>query len=383
MAELSNSYIKGFVETCFKAGVHEKQAAALLDLAAVSMEKSAAGPSFWKGVGQLITGTGNVVGGAGKAVFGGGSTVLKPVGKGLGWLNDKAMVQPMKHYMDTKNHLAAFMHLLGVGALPPAVGLTAFQNWRDRSDSKLADAVNDVLGDPELLVFGNGGGSSSRDTSTYRPRYSSSGSSVRSVASPNNIPGTTDFTLTPGEQKLQGDSAGTTVGTSVLPRSVEDLVNRRRKLSQALATLQDTDSKSVSATVRARSGGNNAVNELNEQLADVDSQIDTLLGEHNRQVGINNANLAADRARLEKDLSDAKRRDLHQSTIGYNNPDAWWQNVANRALEFTGIRDTDAEAYQRAEDIRNLTDRLRDANATKPQDEIDVVKAKRDIANLK
>lgn len=379
MAELSNSYIKGFVETCFKAGVHEKQAAALLDLAAVSMEKSAAGPSFLKGIGQLITGTGNVVGGTGKAILRGGNAVLKPVR----WVNDKVMVQPIKHYADSKKYPAILAHLLGVGALPPAVGFTAFQNWRDSSDSKLADAVNDFLGAPELLVFGGGRGSSYKDTSTYRPSFYSGRGSVRDVASPNNIPGTTDFTLTPGEQKLQGGSNSTTIGTSVLPRSVEDLVNRRRKLSQAIATLQGTDSNSISATVRARSGGNNAVNELNEQLSDVDSQIDTLLGEHNRQVGINNANLAADRARLEKDLSDAKRRDLHQSTIGYNNPDAWWQNVANRALEFTGIRDTDAEAYQRAEDLRKLTDSLREARATKPQEEIDVAKAKRDIANLK
>ena len=61
MAELTDSYIKGFVETCFKAGVHEKQAAAMLDLVAESsaMEKIKAllsgrvvGPKAYKGTGQ-------------------------------------------------------------------------------------------------------------------------------------------------------------------------------------------------------------------------------------------------------------------------------------------------------------------------------------------
>lgn len=387
MAELSNSYIKGFVETCFKAGMHEKQAAALLDIAASNMEKRAAGPSFWRGVGQLFTGAGNVIGGAGKAVFGGGGTVLKPIGKGIRWVNDKAMVQPVKHYVDTKNYGAAIMHMLGVGAVPPAAGLLAFQNWRDKSDSKFADTINDYLGTPEFGVFGGGGGGIDYDSTATYTRSTPSSSST-SNASPMNIPGTVEYSpaagvsaMTPGEKALAGTAASG--GALVLPESVRSLVDERKDIEQSLKALERRDSTSPSATVRARRGRSAARDELLSRQAELDAQIETLLNDHNRQVAINNSKLKDSQAAAEHALEHAKRRDTHQSQVGYNNPDAsWWQRLANDGLELIGIRDDDVKALQREEELRQLTRKKEQLDKVQPEKELDVARAIRDIKGV-
>lgn len=377
MAELTESYIKGFVETCFKAGVHEKQAAAMLDLVAESsaMEKSAAGPSFWKGIGQLISGTGNVVGGAGKAVFGSGSSILKPVGKGISWVNDKYMVQPIKHYTKNNNYLAALTHAGVFGALPPALGFTAFQNWRANSDSSIADAINDYIGDPELLVFGKGGsGKSGISTRTYSPSYSSS---YTSNASPNNIPGTTSYT--PGETALLG-AAG--ASGAALPESVRELVAKRKSLMSSLKSLRDNSSSSASATVRARSGGDGAA-DIRSQVADLDAQINDALNAHNRQVGINNEDLARAKADAAERLSDARRRDIYQSGVGFNGADKnALERAGNSVLEALGIRDTDVEATSRARDLQTLSRDLDALNKRKDEKLIDVARATSDIERL-
>jgi len=378
MAELTDSYIKGFVETCFKAGVHEKQAAAMLDLVAESsaMEKSAA-PSFWKGVSQLIKGTGNVVGGAGKAIFGSGTSVLRPVGKGISWINDKYMVQPIKHYTKNKNYLAALTHAGVFGALPPALGFTAFQNWRSNSDSSIADAINDYLGNPELLVFGKGGKSGSGiSTSIYTPGGSSS---YTSAASPNNIPGTAGYT--PGEAALLG-AAGSAGSSAALPESVRSLVEKRKGLMTSLRTLRDNSASSDSATLRARSGGDGA-SEIRHQIEDLDKQINDALNAHNRQVGINNQELAQARADASKRLSDARRQDTYQSGIGFNGSDRnALENSVNSALEFLGVRDTDADAVRRANELRSLSREVDALNKRRDEKTIDIARATSDIERL-
>lgn len=375
MAELTDSYIKGFVETCFKAGVHEKQAAAMLDLVAESsaMEKSAS-PSFWKGISQLIKGTGNVVGGAGNAIFNGSSSVFKPIGKGVSWINDKYMVQPIKHYTKNNNYLAALTHAGVFGALPPALGFTAFQNWRANSDSNVADAINDYIGNPELLVFGKGGKSGSGiSTSTYNPNgYSSS----TSDASPNNIPGTSGYTA--GEAALNG----TTGSSDALPESVRDMVAKRKSLMGSLRDLKDSANASGSATMRARNGGNGAA-ELRKQIEDLDRQIGDTLNAHNRQVGINNHNLALQRADAAKRLSDARRQDIYQSTVGFNGADRnALENAGNSILEFLGIRDSDAAAARRANELKTLDRELDALNKRKDERTIDITRAISDIERL-
>lgn len=379
MAELTESYIKGFVETCFKAGVHEKQAAAMLDLAAESsaMEKSAAGPSFWKGIAQLIKGTGNVIGGTGKALFDGGAA-LKPIGKGISWINDKYMVQPIKHYTKNKNYLAALTHAGTFGALPPALGFTAFQNWRANSDSSVADAINDYLGNPELLVFGKGSGKSGAgiSTSTYTPGGTST---YTSAASPNNIPGTAGYT--PGEAALRG-AAGSSGPSAALPESVRSLVEKRKGLMTSLRTLRDSAASSDSATLRARNGGDGAI-EIRNQIEDLDRQINDALNSHNRQVGINNQELAQARADASKRLSNAIRQDTYQSGVGFNGPD---KNVLERAgnsvLEFLGIRDTDADAVRRANERKALSREVDALNKRKDEQAIDIARATSDIERL-
>ena len=378
MAELTDSYIKGFVETCFKAGVHEKQAAAMLDLVAESsaMEKSAA-PSFWKGISQLIKGTGNVVGGAGNALFGGGVSVLKPVGKGISWINDKYMVQPIKHYTKNHNYLAALTHAGVFGALPPALGFTAFQNWRADSDSSIADAINDYLGDPELLVFGKGGKSGSGiSTSTYTPGGSST---YTSAASPNNIPGTAGYT--PGEAALLG-AAGSSGSSAALPESVRSLVEKRKGLMTSLRNLRDSAASSDSATLRARNGGDGA-SEIRSQIEDLDRQINDALNSHNRQVGINNQELAQARAGAAKRLSDARRQDTYQSGVGFNGSDRnALERAGNSILEFLGVRDTDADAVRRANELRSLSREVDALNKRKDEKAIDIARATSDIERL-
>lgn len=363
MAELTGNYIKGFVKACFDAGVHEKQAAAMLDLVATDgIEKLAASPSFWKGVGQLISGTGNVVGGAGKALFDGAS-LLKPVGRGIKGVHNAVMAEPIKHYVKDKNYLAALTHMGMFGALPPAAALTGIQNWRANSDSKLADAINDYLGTPEFLVFGRGG-SPLNSTATYRE--TSSPVTVNND-SPFNIPGTT--TYTPGERKLMGGESGNAYDGEI-PESVRPLIDRRSDLKKAIADIKNTRSRSISATERARAE-DGRVKELQDELRENLRSIEDGLNEHNRQVGINARKLAQQQADALRDLSSAQRRDVYQSGIGFSG-DGAFADMGNKALEFLGIRDDDAEAASRAQELRELERKVREARTMRPGNAVDV-----------
>jgi hypothetical protein len=370
MAELTESYIKGFVETCFKAGVHEKQAAAMLDLVAESsaMEKSAA-PSFWKGIGQLISGTGNVIGGAGMGLLGGSSKVIKPIGKGISWANDKYMTQPIKHYAKNKDFLAAFTHAGTYGVLPPAIGLTAFQNWRANSDSDIATAINDYLGNPEFLVFGNGTGGNGSGISTAVTTAGGGGYyTPTSVDSPLNIPGTS--TYTPGEAALLGTATGGAAGSMAVPASLLPILEERREVANALRNIGSSASSSVSATRRARSGTTAAERELKERARMLDEQLNRGIADHNTQVAINNRNLKQQQAKAEAEYASAVRQDRYQSGIGINS-----DNIAARAvnagLEAIGVRDSDADTVRRDQDIRDKGKARDEINRRAPEKPID------------
>lgn len=368
MAELTGNYIKGFVKACFDAGVHEKQAAAMLDLVAESssMEKSAAGAikNLATGIGQLLSGIGNTAVGTGKLVFGAPwKFAIKPAYTAGKFIHQNAMVEPIKHYVKDKNYLAALTHMGMFGVLPPAAALTGVQNWRANSDSKLADAINDYLGTPEFLVFGRGG-SPLKSTDTYRE--TSSPVTVNND-SPFNIPGTT--TYTPGERKLMGGESGNAYDGEI-PESVRPLIDRRSDLKKAIADLKNTRSRSISATERARAE-DGRVKELQDELRENLRSIEDGLNEHNRQVGMNARKLAQQQADAIRDLSSARRRDVYQSGIGFRG-DGELANMGNKALEFLGIRDDDAEAAARAHELRELERKVREARTMRPGNEVDV-----------
>lgn len=381
MAELTESYIKGFVETCFKAGVHEKQAAAMLDLAAESsaMEKSAS-PSVWKGIKQLFSGTGNIVGGLGHGIFSGGKTIFSPIGKGIRWGNDKYMVQPIKHYSKNKDFLAAFTHAGLYGGLPPVLGLTAFQNWRANSDSGLADAINDYLGDPEFLVLGKGTGGRGSGVSTavtstapaYRPSYNDS---------PLNIPGTTSYT--PGEAQLIGAGSGGTATSSgvVIPERIVPILNERREVARSLNAMRNNASSSRSAARRARTGQSDAERQAVERLRMLDDQWREGVAEHNKQVAINNRDLSRRVAEAEEAYSNAVRRDKYQSGVGVQRPDGFIDDATNSTLEFIGVRDSEEDLLRRERDLIAKDRAVRDLRRIRPEAPVDAGKIQTHVEN--
>lgn len=372
MAELTKSYIKGFVETCFKAGVHEKQAAAMLDLVVASsaaMEKSAAGKvgalkSLATGLGQLAKGVGNTAVGTGKLVLGVPWKLgIKPAYKLGKFIHQNAMVAPIKHYVKNNNYLAALMHAGVLGGAVPLGGAAAFQNWRANSDSKLADAINDLIGDPEMLVFDGAPDYKSIPTSRYggasAPTYSNHDS-------PFNIPGTTSYT--PGEMQLLGDSPD--AGGVVIPDNVKPMIDRHRELKTSIANLKRSRMSSTSATERSRVNSDN-VRELQDELDELTLQIGRALDDHNRQVGINARHIAQRKANAARDLSRAQRRDVYQAGIDLGD-DTWYGRLGNDALETIGIRDTDAEAAARAAELRRLEQAAQEANDLSAGDSVDV-----------
>jgi hypothetical protein len=344
----------------------------MLDLVAESsaMEKQAGGKAELartiKGLGQLASGIGNTAVGASKLLIGApASMILKPTAKTLRSVHNFAMVEPLKHYVKTNNYLAALMHAGVLGGGVPLAGATAFQNWRANSDSKLADMVNDSLGDPELLVFGNGRSSRPRvSTATYKP--SSSNPNSNDNASPFNIPGTT--TYTPGEAALNG--TGNTSYNGEIPERVRPLVDRHKELKRSIKELKSTRSRSTSATERSRATNNDSIVSLQEELDALTKRIGSELDDHNRLVGIEARDIAQLKADAVRDLSRAQRRDIYQSGIDLG--DSTLGRWGNKALEFIGVRDTDEEAASRAAELRELDRRVRDAQQLKPGKSVDV-----------
>ena len=373
MAELTDSYMKGFVETCFKAGVHEKQAAAMLDLvigSSAAMEKSAAGGAIGAfknlatGVGQLVRGVGNTALGAGKIVIGAPlKLAVKPAFKTGKFIHRNAMVEPIKHYVKDKNYLAALMHAGVLGSIPVG-GFAAFQNWRANSDSKVADAINDYFGDPDLFVFD--GTPDYKDISTSRYGYGSNSlSNYNDNDSPFNVPGTSSYT--PGERKLRGGSGSTEM---LVPDRVKPLMDRHRELRTSIDNLKRSRMSSNSATERSRVNSDN-VRELQEELDDLTLQIERELDEHNRQVSINERHIAQRKANAVRDLSRAQRKDVYQAGIDLGD-DTWYGRAGNDLLEITGIRDTDAEAAARAAELRDLEQAAREVDNLRAGNRVDV-----------
>ena len=368
MAELTDSYIKGFVETCFKAGVHEKQAAAMLDLVAESsaMEKSAAGAfkNLATGISQLLRGVGNTAAGTGKIVFGAPwKLAIKPAYKAGKFIHQNAMVEPIKHYVKNKNYLAALMHAGVLGSIPVG-GYAAFQNWRANSDSKVADAINDYIGDPELFVLNDT--PEYKDISTSRYGRNSLSAYNNDNDSPFNIPGTVAYT--PGERQLRGE--GTASSELLVPDSVRPLMTRHRELRTSIDNLRRSRMSSNSATERSRINSDN-VRALQEELDELTLQIERELDAHNRQVSINERHIAQRKADAARDLSRAQRQDVYQAGIDLGN-DTWYGRLGNGALETIGIRDTDAEAAARAAELRNLEQAAQEADRLRAGERVDV-----------
>ena len=368
MAELTDSYIKGFVETCFKAGVHEKQAAAMLDLVAESsaMEKSAAGAfkNLATGISQLLRGVGNTAAGTGKIVFGAPwKLAIKPAYKAGKFIHQNAMVEPIKHYVKNKNYLAALMHAGVLGSIPVG-GYAAFQNWRANSDSKVADAINDYIGDPELFVLNDT--PEYKDISTSRYGRNSLSAYNNDNDSPFNIPGTVAYT--PGERQLRGE--GTASSELLVPDSVRPLMTRHRELRTSIDNLRRSRMSSNSATERSRINSDN-VRALQEELDELTLQIERELDAHNRQVSINERHIAQRKADAARDLSRAQRQDVYQAGIDLGN-DTWYGRLGNGALETIGIRDTDAEAAARAAELRNLEQAAREVDRLRAGERVDV-----------
>lgn len=371
MAELTDSYIKGFVETCFKAGVHEKQAAAMLDLVAGSsaMEKSAAGAfkNLATGIGQLLRGTGNTIAGTGKIVFGAPwKFAIKPAYAAGKFIHQNAMVEPIKHYIKDKNYLAALMHLGVLGGAVPLGGAAAFQNWRANSDSKLADLVNEYAGDPEFLVFGRGGrASSGKSTKTYNPSVSTV---IKDTTSPFNQPGTTSYKPESSTNVTDSEEYN-----GVIPESVRDMVDNYKNLKKSIEEVKKTRSTALSATERSRAGSG-SVRDLQDELDALRKSIDSEVNDHNRRVGIEERDIARNRADAARRLSDAQRRDAMQANMDVSNlvGEGRIADWGNSALEFLGIRDTNAEAAERSTHLRELQDKVDEANKARAGEYVDI-----------
>lgn len=370
MAELTESYIKGFVETCFKAGVHEKQAAAMLDLVAESsaMEKSAAGAfgTLFRGIGQLAKGVGNTVAGGAKIAFGlPYYGVLKPGAKGLAFAHKHLVHNPIKRRLDKGDLWGALLHG-GLFSTVPVGGIAAAQNWRASSDSKLADFVNEYLGDPEFLVFDRfRSGDSDKSTKTYNP---ASVKSVSDNATPFNQPGTTSY-----KPAADNKETNTSAYNGEVPESARDMVDTYKKLKASIAEIKRTRSTALSATERSRAGSG-GVRDMQDELDALRKSIDSELNDHNRRVGIEERNLATRKAEARRKLSDAQRRDAMQSNIDVGNliGEGHIADWGNTALEYLGIRDTNAEASQRSAELRRLQDEVTAVDKEQPGKYVDI-----------
>ena len=370
MAELTESYIKGFVETCFKAGVHEKQAAAMLDLVAESsaMEKSAAGAfkNLATGIGQLLKGTGNTLAGGTKIVFGlPYYGVLKPGAKGLAFAHKHLVHNPIKRRLAKGDLWGALLHG-GLFSTLPIGGIAAAQNWRANSDSKLADLVNEYLGDPEFLVFGDGGRSSSgKSTKTYNPSVSTV---INDTTSPFNQPGTTSY-----KPESSINVTDSTEYNGEIPESARSMVANYKNLKKSIEEVKKTRSTALSATERSRAGSG-GVRDLQDELDALRKSIDYELNDHNRRVGIEESDIARNKADAARRLSDAQRRDAMQANMDVGNliGEGRIADWGNSALEFFGIRDTNAEAAERSAQIKALQDEVAEANKAQAGKYVDI-----------
>lgn len=149
MISSSKNYIEGFVETCYKYGIHEKQAAVLLNLAQV--REVMADEGMKKEAGQLIgaglknlgraawgatKGTGQILGGTAKGTFNmlrgsgsGGGKALKGVGN---WINRPKLLTDK---------------LLRTGVVGATVGGAGYgaKNLWDNFRSSSRDGLNHII----------------------------------------------------------------------------------------------------------------------------------------------------------------------------------------------------------------------------------------------
>lgn len=380
MAQISDKYIKGFVKTCFEAGVHEKQAAALLDAvisSKESMEKSATGTqglvNIMKGIGQLGAA------GATKGIPALWNLATLPA-RPFMWWGKHVIANPAKRLLET-NPRRVFGHVALTGALPAGLAIEGpvkwFQQWRDNSDSPIAAGINDLIGRPEWFkdgIVGNPLSDSSASLPSAAPSYAPySGGSSRSTSSsesPNNIPGINGYSSA-GEAKLNGASSASDVlkGLSETERNAVD------DYTSALAAAEKarrTGSSSISAARRAREGatGNKELEEAVKEKHDILSK---LLAANNADRVSRNARNQAIAANAANRFRQAVNEDKFQSRIGFDD-DNFFGNLGNKGLQALGVMDDSADLVARERNLGALRDINKSWSQWKPEELIDVNK---------
>lgn len=158
MISSSKNYIEGFVETCYKYGIHEKQAAVLLNLAQVrevmadeGMQKEARFRSAWEAsklIGRSLGGLGKGVAQLGASPFKGTGSALKTIGSGTG----KAIKGVGRWTQDTAKLQDKIMRTgIATGAGAAAIGGAGYgvkNLWNDfrNSDTTANHIANNILG---------------------------------------------------------------------------------------------------------------------------------------------------------------------------------------------------------------------------------------------
>lgn len=160
MISSSKNYIEGFIETCYKYGIHEKQAAALLNIAQIregistgELEKEAKFRTGWEAIKTIGRGFGLLGKGTGQLAaipLKGSGSALKAVGSGVG-SGAKSYGNFLFKGQTPGNALA---RTLAYGALPlggaiSAVGPRAKKLWGNFGNSDMTGATESLSGSPQ------------------------------------------------------------------------------------------------------------------------------------------------------------------------------------------------------------------------------------------
>lgn len=359
MEHFSNSYIKGFVETCYKAGLHEKQAAALLQAVSeekeANMEKSAGGgiAKIVKGLMQLGSVAGNIAAGTAlggyntaKGALSGGSSVAKHYGRL--WKNP---------------YRGLFWTTAGLGGLGYGY-------------NELVNSDTDLGGILPVLGSGTSSGGGSYDSG---PGYSSSSSTDYVADFYNNPYKTPGIASSRGEQILNGSgSSSKGSGESKLPNALGDqtTLNERARLQGELKEVEDAIAaekrnlgKYTTATLRGRDKTGSP--ELLKRKAQLEKALEDN-AVRGRQDNVRFNTRRAERiAEAEKHYKELVNNDRVQAKYFSDPADdgsvkSWIRrNVVNPGAELVGLRQTNDEAIQAAERMQEAKQEIERRKAVK------------------
>ena len=367
MEHFSNSYIKGFVETCYKAGLHEKQAAALLQ--AVSEEKAAnmekmAGKGA-KQVAEGLKGLGQIY----KIPFGtirgtadiGWNKIIKPTGKGIGkGIHKLWKGNPWRGFTTT---------------VLPGAGLAAwgYNEWG--------------------LPFSrySGGGNSYDDIPDYYTDFSSDygfspseSSSSDPVTEFYNNPYRTPGIKSRGEEILNGETSpsGSRDSAGDLPKLFSGKGSTQAEYKRVKAKLEEV--RQAMAKDKLNVGKlDTAVLQGRKYKGDPDliaaeekymEELRRLSAETRQEATEFNRRLAIDRAHAQDKLDKALYRDKIKADW-FSDPPAdgsfgsWLKrNIGNPAAELVGLRPSYEQAIHDAEAIQRLRDKVKKLNRVKEKE---------------